>query len=301
MATCPKCGKQIEDEAYCPKCGEPIEEIISQKIAGYLFQMANYYYLSKEYKDAEPYAEKLIKNDPNNSQAWMLKGNIQAYTSPGDDLSYGKSIKAWKTAISLAKNESDDFLIKKKISEEMLNGFSYSIYTNASVFSREPNNVNLRALETCKKYISVCDLLKYQVGVDLSEDDLSEFLANQMKDAALNASEAANSEFGKTNAERTNDKFQKWIETTNICIEALENAAEIATKPATVQTCYQKATILQQKMIESKSYKEDGKGKGGSIIDTVLANSVVKEKKKAIESYVKLQSQRIKELQKKKK
>ena len=300
MGNCPQCDNKIKDELYCPKCKAPIEENISKKISGYLFYMANNFYLTRAYKEAEVYAEKLVKNAPKNSQAWLLKGNIQAYSSPGDDLSYGKSIKAWTNAISFAKDGGEISQIKETISSEMFNGFAYSSYIKAVEFSRNPNRINAISLENCKKYLSLCDLLDYKVGVDLSEDKLSDFLANQMIGAAVRGSEQANQKYGKTPEEQTPEKYMTWLASTDTCIEMLEKASELATKTSTVEACYSRASALQQKMIESKSYKLSDKPKTPPT-PIGLRDDVVREKKKKISSYEKMKAKQIKELQKKKK
>lgn len=300
MLKCPQCGNDIKKELYCPKCKTPIEDNISEKISGYLFFMANSYYLARQYKDAEHYAEKLVKTVPKNPQAWLLKGNIQAYSSPGDDLSYGKSIKAWSNAINSAKDGNEIMEIKKNIANEMFNGFAYSSYLRAVEFSRNPSKANNIALQNCKKYFSVCDLLNYKIGVDLSEDVLSDFLANQMIGAAVHGSEYADEAFGTTPEERTPEKFTTWLMATESCTEMLINAADFATKPTTAEDCYKRAISFQRKMMEAKAYKPADKPKAKPI-QIGLESRIIADKNKIINSYVKMQMKKVKELQKRQK
>lgn len=298
MGNCEKCGSRYTDELYCKKCGAPIEENISNKINRYLFQMASNNYSVKNFKLSEEYVNKLLKNDPHLAGALILKGNIFAWTSPGDDLSYGKSIKCWIDGLKYLPEETKP-AFQQNISTELKGGFCHSVDEKACIFSRDPSIINGRTLVNCRKYIDVVFPLKQRIGIEVSEEELSEFMAKRFLDSCNEAVDNIDIYFGKEPEEKCTNKYIQWKTYMDSCISVLEKAAELAEETATVTLIYDTLIKYQNKVIAAKSYKEKENGKG-YIVDVALDRKQIDDRRGKINFYTVQKAKKIKEIQKKK-
>ena len=127
MYVCQSCGtkysveeaKKMMIEGTVDVSGSIVRVDNSASIANYL-KMAKSAYDSSNQKEAESYCNKIIEIDPNNYQAWLLKGKAAGWQSTLANIRIEESVNCFKKAIENAPEDAVEE-VKKTASDEISN------------------------------------------------------------------------------------------------------------------------------------------------------------------------------------
>lgn len=127
MYVCQSCGtkysveeaKKMMIEGTVDVSGSIVRVDNSASIANYL-KMAKSAYDSSNQKEAESYCNKIIEIDPNNYQAWLLKGKAAGWQSTLANIRIEESVNCFTKAIENAPEDAVEE-VKKTASDEISN------------------------------------------------------------------------------------------------------------------------------------------------------------------------------------
>lgn len=121
---CQSCGtkysveeaKKMMIEGKVDVSGSKVKVDENDKIKNY-FMMANNAYDANNTKEAENYCNKIIEIDPENSEAWFLKGKSAGWQSSLTNIRFEETINAFQKAINYTDEKSKKTITKKAVDE----------------------------------------------------------------------------------------------------------------------------------------------------------------------------------------
>ena len=226
----------------------------SEKIGNYLM-MAESAYSVKNYTESEAYANKVIEIDPQNAQAWFIKGQAVVWQSSPDRIRLRESVQYWiKTINNSSLNEIDTY--REKIYEEMekLNLAITSIMVDYFVSDPSQNTLDL------KKLIEINNNLVSQTQIRTDLNELTEFVAVQTDEAVMNAYHSHTNYYKDPPKDRPTSGYDKWIKCMDYYFDLLCDALLTTNNPQTISRLYSDAIYIQKATIRSASFVNNGKG-----------------------------------------
>ncbi len=251
-----------------------------------LTDMAWNAYRSGNAQEAERYANRVLELDPKNPDAWFVKGAAAGWQSTLAHIRFTESVECWGKAVECVDEARADGM-KQQIGAEMTNLAKALITKRADMFAGYPSEENFKALLNDKLTIALHFLsLGVKLGQFTDADELNDFMASTIRAAAMKAYEAANRAYGPEDSDRNKFAYRVWMEKTTCCIAALENAFKDATSEATLNLCYENLRVLQNAMINSRSYKFVAYGyASGYEVDTRLTQEAISLREQELRKY----------------
>lgn len=273
---CQTCGtkysveeaKKMMVEGTVDVSGSTIKVDNSGLIDNYL-QMAETALAVGNNAEAENYANKVIEIDPNNSKAWLTKGNAAGWQTTGHKNRYLDSIASWINAI---KNASEDTKadLSKKIQIEAMNIGQAILKMELEQFKRYRSQDNLEAVMNGLNIIEKCLLqFKSETGIDAYTEDFKKVLAETLCIGGTEAAGETMKTFG------TDKKYQDrlhWNQYTNAldsCLNLFEKAYEFSQDEEVNTLICNMYVDISQKVRDSCSYTyvPNAYGNGGYVVD----------------------------------
>ncbi|MBR6982887.1 MAG: hypothetical protein IKH75_05040 [Ruminococcus sp.] len=156
----------------------------SDQINNYL-EMAKSAYEADNKKEAEEYCNRIIEIDPQNSEAWLIKGKAAGWQSTLAKLRIDESVQCFSKAIDYAtENEKEE--IQKKAADEISHLSLALISLTCSNFAESPTDRNLELIqESATNTLNYTLQLLMKCGVAPSE--YKHIAAIKMNEAAVTA------------------------------------------------------------------------------------------------------------------
>lgn len=146
--------------------------------------------------EAENYANKIIEIDPRAWRAWFIKGKAAGWQTTGRNNRYPESIVNWINAYQFAP-EAEKADLAAEIQSEAMN-------ISMAILQMECNSfVNYRSEDNANDVKNALSMIEQQLGdlkaktsIDVYTDAFKTVLARAVNTGAVNASNAADKEFG---------------------------------------------------------------------------------------------------------
>jgi hypothetical protein len=228
----------------------------TEKISNYLL-MANNAYDAENKLEAETYCNKVIEIDPNNYEAWLLKGKAAGWQSTLARLRIDEAVNCFTKAVDNAPEEVVDE-VKQTASRETTSLTSALITMCCNNFKESPTNKNASdvvASALLMKRMGATLLLK----CDAKVDDLSKSLATTINNAAMSAWN--DSIYPAYRGEQHPSKYtwQRFVERGDAVIVMLKAAIDICSDDDDADAIrYSNMISVETKICDSASYKYDG-------------------------------------------
>jgi tetratricopeptide (TPR) repeat protein len=227
----------------------------NQLIQNY-FILAQSAYDSKNFVDAENYANRVIEIDPTNCDAWLLKGNCAGWQTYNPQFRLLESINCWNTCIQNSPdNEKEDYL--------------FTVRTNCIEVAIAYAIRQIQGYKTnpCEDAFNViCETVDYlepmikkanqTFGVDVVTYE--DKLASNINLIIEETSKAAIIKFGKKKEQQTDAAFKAFIEVQDQNIIVWDYLMDIAKRHGTVSALLKDIVKMHETIIRSCGWKLSG-------------------------------------------
>lgn len=230
----------------------------SQLIQNY-FILAQSAYDSLNYVDAESYANKIIELEPNNPDAWLLKGNCAGYQTHSPIFRLLESINCWNTCIqnsSLKEREDYIFTARTNCIEVSI---KYAL-RQAEAFKKNPSYEEFDTIKASVDYLEpMLRKANQTFGIDIAlyQDKLASNINAIVEDIYKNALV----KFGKRKETQTEANFLNLKEKTDLCVEVWNYLIDLAKKHGTVTSMLKNVIKGHENIMRSQAYRQTGNGK----------------------------------------
>ena len=261
-------------------------------------------------KEAESYANRVIEQNTENAEAWLIKGQAAGWQSTLANNRINESVECWKNCLKYAPPEKKEEY-KTTIIKEWSNLQQAVIITRANNFASLATESNKKALVNSKLEI-VLSLANMIAGgfadgeskpskINEAGDQLLQTLAEKANSAAVTASDEADKDYGPERSDKNKFAYRTWIEKTDYCLEVLEEVISIANKEVTVETIKKNYDAIQNSVINSCSYKfEVSGGWSGYVEDTCLTDTAKTFRRNGITAMGKKRDEQLKTIKEQK-
>jgi len=115
IAVCDSCGMEYTKERMQEKVQEirGVVRVDNSHMTENYLSMAQNAYDSNNQSEAESYCNKIIEIDPNNYQAWLLKGKSAGWQSTLQNLRFSEAVSGFSKAIANAPEDERDNIIEE--------------------------------------------------------------------------------------------------------------------------------------------------------------------------------------------
>lgn len=248
----------------------------SGKIGNFLM-MAKSAFEVKNYKEAEEYANKVIEIDPQNAEAWFIKGKAAGWQSTLSNIRLSESVQCWGNTIQHSGNKRSKY--QEEIANEISELDSIIVNLKAESFAESPTDFNAKGLMNALLILDINRNLQAKTQITIEEKTWREFIASSMYNAAVQGFETANAYFGTQAKDRMTFKYQTWLNYVDNCINILASAMDLAETDALLMNCYNNAIRLEKSAINSKTFAFNGQA---YVVDQFLTKQSISGRKKII-------------------
>ena len=287
--TCEMCGSTDlikQDSVFvCQTCGckYSIEEARKMMVEGTVevtgtvkvdksgaldnyLQMANNALDAKNYAEAENYANKIIEIDPRAWRAWFIKGEAAGWQTTGRNNRYPESIVNWINAYQFAP-EAEKAGLAAEIQSEAMN-------ISRAILQMECNSfVNYRSEDNAKDVNNALSMIEQQLkelktktGIDVFTDAFKTILARSVNTGAVNASNAADKEFGTERMHQDKYNWNQFTQAQDRCLSLLDKAYSLANDDDLCFDICNNYIAIAEQVRDSCSYKYKATGYSGYYV-----------------------------------
>ena len=250
-------------------------------IESYL-QMAENALEANNNAEAENYANKIIEIDPKAWRAWFIKGKASGWQTTGRSNRYPESIVNWINSYQFAPEEE-----KAELAERIKNE---AMSISAALLQMECNNfANYRSEDNKNDIENTLSLIRKQLvelntktGINAYSDAFETILARTVNTCVVNASNAANKEFGTDRSQQSKYKWDRYIDEQDSCLLILSRAYDLSNDEDLSFTICKNYISIAEAVKNSRSYKYQG---GSYVIDYSFTNVAIKSRTETIDSW----------------
>lgn len=240
---------------------------------------------SKNYKEAENYANKIIEIAPNNYRAWLIKGKAAGWESTLNNIRFAESIECWSNAVEHCDEDKMEET-KNEIIDEATKLFKVLINMLCQRFAEYPDSDEADRLLNVDILLDNIMSLISKADLEIDSNELFEYAAYNMDVSAVKGRTTANDYYGKNQEDKNRYKYTTWIEYMDNCIRVLEFASKLSKKKETIELIFNNMKMMQEDLIGSCSYKFYANSYfSGYDVDTQLTASSIAIRRAAILSY----------------
>ena len=226
----------------------------SGSIDSYL-QMAENALDASNNAEAENYANKIIEIDPRAWRAWFIKGKAAGWQTTRINNRYPESIVNWINAYQFAP-EAEKTGLAADIQSEAMN-ISMAILQmecNSFVNYRSEDNANdiKNALSMMEQKLGD---LKTKTGIDVYTDALKTILERSVNTGVVNASNAADKEFGTERRDQDKFNWDQYTDAQDRCLSLLDKAYSLTNDDDLCFTICKNYIAIAEQVRDSCSYK----------------------------------------------
>lgn len=218
-------------------------------------QMAENALDASNHSEAENYANKIIEINPRAWRAWFIKGKAAGWQTTGRNNRYPESIVNWINAYQFAPEEEKESLADEIHSEAMSISMAIlQMECNSFVDYRSDDNANdvKNALSMIEQQLGD---LKTKTGIDVYTDAFKTILARTVNTGAVNASNAADKEFGTERMHQDKFNWNQFTGAQDRCLSLLDKAYSLANDDDLCFTICKNYIAIAEQVRDSCSYK----------------------------------------------
>ena len=218
-------------------------------------QMAENALDSSNNAEAENYANKIIEIDPKSYRAWFIKGKAAGWQTTGRNNRYPESIVNWVNAYQFAPEDKKDSLAEEIKAEAMsISAAILQMELNSFTNYRSQDNKNDidNALSMIEKQLGV---LKEKTGIEVYTDAFKTILGRAVNGGAVNASNAADKDFGPENRNRDKFSWDRYTDAQDWCLSLLSKAYDLSSDDDLCLTICKNYIMIAEQCRDSCSYK----------------------------------------------
>lgn len=236
--------------------------------------------------EAENYANKIIEIDPKAWRAWFIKGKASGWQTTGRNNRYPESIVNWINSYQFAPEEEKADLAEKIKSEAMnISTALLQMECNSFVNYRSDDNAN-----DIKKALSLIEQqlgdLKTKTGIDAYPDSFKTILARAANTCAVNASNAADKEFGTERSQQGKHQWNRFTGEQDRCLSILDKAYDLSNDDDLSFTICKNYIAIAEAVKNSQSYKFQSSSYGSSYVpDYSFTDSAKKSRSETIDNW----------------
>jgi len=228
--------------------------------------------------EAENYANKIIEIDPRAWRAWFIKGKAAGWQTTGRNNRYPESIVNWINAYQFAP-EAEKEKLAEEISGEAMNISMAILQMECNSFTdyRSDDNANdvKNALSMIEQQLGD---LKTKTGIDVYTDAFKTILARSVNSGAVNASNAADKEFGTERMHQDKFNWNQFTAAQDRCLSLLDKAYDLTTDDDLCFTICKNYIAIAEQVRDSCSYKFQASAySGGTYIQDYSFTDKAKE------------------------
>lgn len=259
---CQSCGckysveeaKKMMIEGTVDVSGSTVKVDNTGMIESYL-QMAENAVSASNYAEAENYANKIIEIEPKNVTAWYIKGTSAGWQTTGRNNRYPESItaciNAWKFSdetkkINLVTDISEE---AKKISLATL-----QMECNSFVSFRSQENAT-DLTDAIGMIVNQNGILEKATNINIQTPEFRTMIARVLNSCGVNASNAADKEFGPELGGRDNFSWNNYTGAQDRCLDILERAYNFSEDNDLCLTICKNYMAIATETRDSCSYK----------------------------------------------
>ena len=206
-------------------------------------------------EEAENYANKIIEMDPQNWQAWSIKGTAAGWQTTGRNNRYGESVVAWIKALTyVPEEERSDLRIELMVSAQQIGAAIVQMHGNHFVDYRSEDN-KLDVLNSAQNVKEQLQMLKEQTGEEFYTNDFSTRLGRIINGAAVGGSNNADEEFGPEDLNRGKYEWDRYTQSSDRCLTLLDRAFQLSYDDELNFTISKNYVVIATAVRDSCSYK----------------------------------------------
>lgn len=230
-------------------------------------QMAENALDSNNNAEAENYSNKIIEIDPRSYRVWFIKGKAAGWQTTGRNNRYPESIVSWVNAYQFAPEDKKEALSDEIKTEAMKIGTAIlQMKLNSFTNFRSQDNKNEidNAISMIEKQLGI---LNEKTGIYVYTDTFKTTLARAVNSGAVNASNAADKDFGPNNSDRNKFSWDRYTAAQDWCLSLLEKAYNLSSDDALCLTICKNYVVIAEQCRDSCSYKFEASAyTGGSYV-----------------------------------
>lgn len=218
-------------------------------------QMAENALNSSNNAEAENYANKIIEIDPKAFRAWFIKGKAAGWQTTGLNNRYPESVVNWINAYQFASDNKKEALADEIKSEAMsLSVAILQMELNSFTNYRSKDNKNDidNALSMIEKQLGE---LKDKTGIEVYTDAFKTILSRAVNGGAIDASNAADKDFGPENINRDKYNWDRFIAAQDWCLSLLDKAYNLSSDDDLCLSICKNYIMIAEQCRDSCSYK----------------------------------------------
>ena len=227
----------------------------NQLIQNY-FILAQSAYDSKNFVDAENYANRVIEIDPTNCDAWLLKGNCAGWQTYSPQFRLLESINCWNTCIQNSpEDEKEDYLFTVRTNCIEV-AIAYAV-RQIQGYKTNPCEEAFNLIRETVDYLEpMIKKANQTFGVDVVTYE--DKLASNINLIIEETSKAAIIKFGKKKEQQSDIAFKAFIEVQDQNIQVWDYLMDIAKRHGTVSALLKDIVKMHETIIRSCGWKLTG-------------------------------------------
>ncbi|MBO4837804.1 MAG: hypothetical protein J5493_00310 [Lachnospiraceae bacterium] len=233
-------------------------------------------------KEAENYANRVLELDPDNAEAWLIKGKAAGWQSSLANIRLGESVECWKKAYANADDENKEEY-KVLIQSEFVSIAKALIMKRGELFTDNPTKDNGSSMIG-----TITQIITWNIDFFgdarfflYDTDTFFHFIGERLNMTAVGGSNTADKNFGNDRSHRTKYAWERFMDQYDACMTLLELAIGYVNTEAMVDRIVSNYKVLQQAVIDSCSYTYSN---GGYVKDYSLTNESKNVRKNRINS-----------------
>lgn len=265
IAVCDSCGMGYSSERMKEKVQEikgTVKIDNTHLVENYL-KMARSAYASSNNKEAEDYANKIIEIDPQNADAWDIKGRAAGWQTTGGNNRFPESISCWRKALLYAPAERRGELEVDIVGE--LTGIALGLLKLhcgffTSISSEENKDGILNKAKEIKELVS--DFVE-ATNLTYDMDLLSTAMGRAINSCVVEASNKADKSFGPELSDRTKWSWNNYTAAQDLCLKLLDKAYDYSCDAGLDLAIAKNYIAIATVTRDSCSYKFEANSVGG--------------------------------------
>lgn len=288
---CQNCGTKYSVEEARRMMVEGVVEVTGTvkvdngaAVENYL-KMAQNALEASNHAEAENYANKIIELDPQNSAAWLIKGEAAGWQSKANNNRLGESVTAWLNAIEYA---SDEELSKTRetIAGNYSSLFVATINLHSGHFANIQSDANLQStLNALTNGIGMMNTLMEKGGVSFNRAPIYSKIVIQLNSAACDGFKDAKKDFGPACSNMATWQWKNFTSSCDNCITLLEKALDFCYENSTGTTICNNLALIATEARDSCSWKFNVNAAGNYSVDYCFTKEAKETRTKAINGF----------------
>ena len=277
----------------------PASNASAEKIANMLTLAENAFEQANN-SQAEDYANKVLEIDGSNALAWLIKGEAVGWQSKINNVRFSEMVSCFKFALQYADDEQTASF-KEIMADQSGRLCKALINLTADNFAKYPSKDNVSDISNALQSVISLQVDLLPMFVFLDSESVHDSISLKLNDAAVAASNYADSEFGPDNSDKTKYSWELYMDRNDNALTVLEKSLAMCESEVRITTLKNNYRIIQNNVINSCSYKFEVSGYwSGYVKDYSLTANAISIRNRMISDFNTKATKKLNEIQEKK-